>query len=295
MHRFEYLKATTLEQAVSTLAARNGAAKLLAGGTDLLPALKEELLVPDYLVDIKALPGLDSIRYDEEGLRLGALVTIRAVETSSLIQGSRPFDVLAQAAGTLGSVQVRNRATIGGNLCNASPSADMAPALLALGATLHLQGPAGTRSVSIEEFFTGPGETVLGPDELLTEVRVPKPLGSKLGGVYLKHTPRAAMDLAVVGVAAVVSVAPGDATCAEIRIGLGGVAPTPVRARQAEAVLRGKRLDDTLVETASKLAADDCSPISDVRASAEYRRAMVAVLTERAIRQAWAAAEPACP
>lgn len=291
MQRFEYLKATTLEQAVSFLAIRRETAKLLAGGTDLIPGLKNETLVPEYLVDIKALPGLDAIRYDEEGLCLGALTTIRAVETSSLIQNSRPFNVLAQAATTLGSVQVRNRATIGGNLCHASPSADMAPALLALGATVHLTGPAGARSASIAEFFTGPGETVAGPDEILTEIRAPKPLSPRTAGAYIKHSPRGAMDLAVVGVAVVVFMSPDHGICAEIRIGLGGVAPTPVRARQAEAVLRGRKLDDALVETASKMAANDCSPISDVRASAEYRRAMVTVLTDRAIRQAWAAAE----
>lgn len=291
MQRFEYLKATTVEQAVSFLALRKETAKLLAGGTDLIPDLKNETLAPEYLVDIKSLPGLAGMFYDEEGLSLGALTTIRAVETSSLIQNSRPFNVLAQAARTLGSVQVRNRATIGGNLCHASPSADMAPALLALGATVYLTGPAGARSASIAEFFTGPGETVAGPDEILTEIRAPKPLSPRTAGVYIKHSPRGAMDLAVVGVAVVVSMSPGDAICADIRIGLGGVAPTPVRARQAEAVLRGRKLEDALVETAAKMAANDSSPISDVRASAEYRRAMVAVLTDRAIRQAWAAAE----
>lgn len=291
MQRFEYLKATTLEQALSFLAMQRGAARLLAGGTDLIAELKEGLVAPGYLVDIKALPGLDTISYDEQGLTLGALTSIRAIETSSLIQGSRPLGVLAQAAGTLGSVQVRNRATIGGNLCHASPSADMAPALLALVATLRLQSPAGVRWASIAEFFTGPGETVVRADEILTEVRVPKPTGSRTGGAYIKHSPRGAMDLAVVGVAAVIFISDDDATCGDIRIGLGGVAPTPVRATQAEGVLRGRKLDDGLIESASKMAADDSSPISDVRASAEYRIAMVKVLTNRAIRQAWAAAE----
>lgn len=290
MQRFEYLKAFSIEQAISFLVTYKGAAKLLAGGTDLIPELQNDSLAPEFLVDIKGISGLDAIRYDGDSLCLGALTTIRAIETSPLILSSKPFDMLAQAAATLGSVQVRNRATIGGNLCHASPSADMAPALLALEASLRFRGPAGTRTVPVSEFFTGPKETVVGHDEIMTEVRIPRPQSSRTAGVYIKHSPRGAMDLAIVGVAAVVSMSTDGATCSAIRIGLGGVAPTPVRARRAEAALEDKRPDDTLVETASKIASGDCSPISDVRGSAEYRRAMVSVLAGRSIKEAWAAA-----
>ena len=186
--------------------------------------------------------------------------------------------VEAQAARELGSIQVRNRATIIGNVCRASPSADTLPPLIADGAQVVIHGGNGTRQVALEDFFTGPGKTVLNPDELVTELRVPAP-APRTGKVYIKHGRRKAMELATVGVAVSLSES-------EIGIVLGAVAPTPLRARRAEGLLRGKIMNDELIEKAAAAAVSESRPISNVRASAEYRREMVGVLTRRALNLA---------
>jgi carbon-monoxide dehydrogenase medium subunit len=270
-------------EALSLLSRYKGKAKVIAGGTDVIPKLKRrETKAPEYIIDLKGLAGLDYIKYGEaKGLALGALVTIHAVETSPIIQ--QKFNVLFQAAQSMASAQVRNRATIAGNICNAVPSADTAPALLTLEAKLKLVSQKTERIVNIEDFFTGPNETVLTDAEILQEIQVPN-LTPNSRGVYLKLTPRRAMDLAIVGVAVLVIL--DGASCKDIRIALGAVAPTPIRAKQAEATIRGQRFSDTLVERAAEIASAESSPIDDHRASAEYRREMVKVLTKRAIQQA---------
>lgn len=281
--RFEYLAPKTLDEALSLLSQYKGTAKVIAGGTDLIPKLKRrEINTPEYIIDLKGLSGLDYIKYDEgNGLSFGALATIHAVETSPLIRSK--FGILSQAAESMASNLVRNRGTIAGNICNAVPSADTAPALLTLAAQLRLISQKGNRIVNIEEFFTGPNKTVLTDDELLQEIQLPNPpLNSR--GIYLKLTPKRAMDLAIVGVAVVV--VPEDSICKDIRIALGAVAPTPIRAKQAESIVRGQKFDDELIEKAAQIAADEAHPISDHRASAEHRREMVKVLTRRAINQA---------
>jgi carbon-monoxide dehydrogenase medium subunit len=281
--RFEYLVPQTVAEALSLLSRYKGKAKVIAGGTDVIPKLKRrETKAPEYIIDLKGLAGLDYIKYGEaKGLALGALVTIHAVETSPIIQ--QKFNVLFQAAQSMASAQVRNRGTIAGNICNAVPSADTAPALLTLEAKLKLVSQKTERIVNIEDFFTGPNETVLTDAEILQEIQVPN-LTPNSRGVYLKLTPRRAMDLAIVGVAVLVIL--DGASCKDIRIALGAVAPTPIRAKQAEATIRGQRFSDTLVERAAEIAAAESSPIDDHRASAEYRREMVKVLTRRAIQQA---------
>jgi carbon-monoxide dehydrogenase medium subunit len=280
--RFNYTAPTTLDEALSLLSEYGGRANVIAGGTDLVPKLKRrEIGAPEYVIDLKGIPGLDEIKYDAGGLRLGALVTIGMVEDSARIQ--QGFGILAQAARSMASPQVRNRGTIAGNICNAVPSADSAPPLLTLGAGLKIISGKGERTVNIADFFTGPGQTALGDDEILREIQIPDmPPGAK--GVYLKLTPRRAMDLAIVGVAVVVI--PQDGICQDIRIALGAVAPTPIRAKKAEAVLKGQKLDDALIEKAAQAAAGEAKPIDDQRASAEYRRDMVGVLVKRAIKQA---------
>lgn len=279
--RFNYLEPATIEEAVSLLGKYDGKAKVVAGGTDLVVQIREKLIAPEYVVDIGYISGLDRIDYDEtQGLRIGALATIRAIEKSSKI--CQVYPAIAQSAGLLGSVAIRNVATIGGNLCNAAPSADTAPALIGLSAKGKIIGPDGEKIVSLEEFFTGPGCIVCEPGELLVEIQVPVPSpGTR--GVYLKHG-RSAIDLATVGVAVIMTMEPG-AVCRDVKIVLGAVAPTPMRARKAEEVLRGKKVEPALIEKSAQAAADEARPITDVRASAEYRKEMVKVYTRRAIAQ----------
>jgi carbon-monoxide dehydrogenase medium subunit len=286
MRRFEYHEPANLEEA-SVLLVRHGAeASLLAGGTDLLVEIKEHVRWPKHVVNVKRIPGLAALEYDaRDGLRFGALVTAREIETSPVVLEKYPG--LAQAARELGSIQVRHRATVVGNICRASPSADTLPPLIADGASVRIHGPAGGRTVALEDFFTGPGKTVLAPGELVTEVVVPPP-APRTGKHYIKHGRRKAMELATVGVAVALTLE-GDA-CREIRIALGAVAPTPIRARAAEAALRGRGLDAQAIAAAARIAQGECRPISNVRGSAEYRREMVGVLAARAIERAREAA-----
>lgn len=244
--------------------------------------MKEKGLQVDCLVDLKGVPELCGVEaVGGKGLRIGALTTLHEIETSA--QVIRDCPALGYAAGCVGSLQVRNRGTIGGNLANASPAADTAPMLLALDAEVELMSVRGSRVLPIDSFFRGPGETALGPAELLARIIVPlQPPGTR--AQYLKLGPRRAMDIAVVGVA--VSLTMQDGICERARVALGAVGPTPLRARSAEAVLTGKTVDDALAIQAAEAAVADCSPIDDVRASAWYRREMVRVLVRRAIRLA---------
>src|SRR3972149_10309286 len=197
--RFDYLEPRTVQEAISLLSRYGCAAKLIAGGTDLLNAIRSKLLAPEHVVDIGSIPGLDSLSYDDHGtLSIGALATLRAVETSPQVK--KHHTVISQAAGQIGSVAIRNVGTIAGNLCHASPAADMAPSLLALGAKAKIVGPAGERTVALDDFFAGPGRTVLAHDELLGGIGVPaRPPQAK--AVYLKHAIRGAADLSIVGAA----------------------------------------------------------------------------------------------
>jgi CO/xanthine dehydrogenase FAD-binding subunit len=281
--KFNYLAPKTIDEALSLLSQYKGRAMVIAGGTDVLPKLKRrEARAPEYIIDLKGIRDLDYIEYDDNsGLNIGALATIHAVETSPIIHDR--FGVLFHAAESMASPQVRNRGTIAGNICNAVPSADAAPALLTLEASLKLTSQSGERIVNIDDFFTGPNETCLTDEEILQEIQVSS-LPPRSRGRYLKLTPRRSMDLAMVGVAVVVVA--DDGICSDIRIALGAVAPTPIRARQAENIVKGQKLSEDLIKRAAWRAAEECRPISDHRASAEYRREMVKVLTKRAINQA---------
>jgi carbon-monoxide dehydrogenase medium subunit len=282
MKRFEYFAPQTLDDVITLLGRYNGRANLLAGGTDLLVEIKERLRLPDYVINLKKIPGLDHLTYDATtGLKIGALVTVRTVETSPVV--NEKYAGLAQAARELGSIQVRHRATVAGNICRASPSADTLPPLIADGASVKIFGPQGERELLLEDFFIGPGQTVLAADEILVEINVPSP-PPRTGKAYLKHGRRKAMELATVGVAVALTL-DGD-LCQQIGIVLGAVAPTPIRARQAEAVLQGVVPDDKAITAAAEAAMAEARPISDVRSSAAYRREMVRVLTGRAIKQA---------
>ncbi len=276
-----YINPGSMEEAVSLLSEYEGAAKVMAGGTDLLVQLKKGVLPPGYIIDLKGIPGQDNITYDEgRGLVINGMTTVRSIELSSIIKSR--FCCLAQAASQLGTIQIRNRATIGGNVCNAVPSAETAPALLVLEAQLKLISADGERVVPIESFFLNPGQTVLSPYEILTEINIPDlPAGS--GSAYMAWTLRKALDLAMVGVAVVTTI--NNSILTEVRIALGSVAPIPIRARKAEALLQGQRLDDELLNEVGLVAAQEASPIDDIRGSAEYRRKMITVLVKKAIRQ----------
>ncbi len=283
---FSYLEPQTVDQALAVLMENGQDARVLAGGTDLLVAIKHGAPAPKYVVNIKKTsPALSYIRYDEQELvvRIGATTLLHDIETSTLIR--EQFPILAQAAHSVGSYQVRNRATIGGNICRASPSADNAPGLIALGAQARIAGTGGDRSISLEEFFVGPGKTVLQPNELLREIQVPL-CGANAFALYVKHSVRRAMDLATVGVAVALRFQHGSNVVSQARIVLGAVAPRPIRAYRAETLLVDRELDDGLLAEVGELASQEASPISDVRASAVYRQEMIKVITRRALVEA---------
>ncbi len=287
MRRFEYLEARTLRQAVRMLQQHGQQARIVAGSTDFLVRWRAGFWHPDYVVNIQHVPGLSRVAYSaRNGLRLGALVTIQTLEQHPAIR--RHYPALAAAAASFAGVQVRNLATVGGNICNASPSGDTLPALLVYGAECRLSGPDGSRQVPLDELFTGPGQTVLAQDEVLTEITLPPP-PRNTGSLYIKHSPRGAMDIATVGVASAVSV-DGSGVCTDASIALGAVAPTPLRARGAEDMLRGRTLGPELLQAAAEQAMSQASPIDDVRGTASYRREMVGVLTRRTLERAAEAA-----
>jgi carbon-monoxide dehydrogenase medium subunit len=280
--RFDYLEPRTIEEAVSLLGTHQGKAKVIAGGTDLLNQIRLKAIKPEYVVDISYIPALDYIKYDSKGrLSLGAMTTIAAIENSAEVNQRHPM--IAQAAGLIGSRAIRNVGTIGGNLCHAAPCAETAPSLLGLEAKVTVVRPDGKRTIPLEKFFTGPGRTALQTGELLIEIQVP-PMPPDSTGVYLKHTTRGTVNPAIVGVAAIVAM--DGKRCKEVKLVLGAVAPTPIRARNAETILRGEEVDDALMEKAAWMASDESKPISDVRASAEYRKEMVKVFTTYALRKA---------
>ena len=284
---FEMYQPTTLQEASRLLKEKGPGGRFLAGGTDLVIAMKEKGLVPGYIVDLKRLPGLSGIRRNSNGsITIGALTTMREIETSKILRERYPF--LCQSAAEVGSIQIRNRATVGGNMSNATPSADVAPSLIALQATAHVATAVGERTVALEKFFLGPGRNAMSADEILTEITIP-PTSPRLVGDYIKFSPREMMDLAYVGVAVVYSL--HEKKCEDVRIVLGAVAPTPIRAKRAEAALEGEILSAELAATVGAIAAEEAKPISDVRSSADYRRAMVGAMTKRALLNA--AAGPA--
>lgn len=272
-------------QEASRLIKENGpGGRFLAGGTDLVIAMKEKGLVPKYIVDLKRVPDLSGIRQNSDGsITIGALTTMREIETSDLLKEKYPF--LCQSAAEVGSIQIRNRATVGGNMSNATPSADVAPTLIALNASAKIANASSERTMLLEDFFRGPGQTAMDADEILREIVIPK-TSPTLVGDYIKFSPREMMDLAYAGVAVVYALASTERKCQGVRIVLGAVAPTPMRARRAEAALEGQALSEALAEKIGAIAAEEAKPISDVRSSADYRRAMVGAMTKRALLNA---------
>lgn len=279
--RFDYVAPKTLDEVLKALNKHKGASRLLAGGTDLIPQLKKrEIKAPEYVIDLKGISGLDTILYDGNGLKIGPLATISSIAQSPAVQEHYP--ILAQAALSMASPQVRNRGTFAGNICNAVPSADSIPSLITLSASVKIKSIRKERIVPLEQFFIGPRITALKANEMVVEIMVPQQREASRG-VYLKLSPRHSMDLAIVGVAATGTCENG--ICKDIRIALGAVAPTPVRAPTAEAVLKGRQITSALIDEAARNAVTQCSPIDDHRASREYRCDMIYVLTRRALNQ----------
>ncbi len=287
MRAFDYIRSSSFEEACRLLRQSNGQRKALAGGTDLLVQIKQGKLHPKAVVSLRDIPELSFIRpAPERGVSIGAMTPLGVIETSKEILKGWP--ALAEATSRIGSAQVRSRATLGGNLCNAAPSADTAPILIAYGATAVLGRGKTERSILLEDFFTGPGETELNPGELLKAVHVPPPPPRSFG-TYLKAS-RSGMDLAVVGIGILVVFEPKGEVCRDLRLVLGAVAPTPMRARESEQMVTGRRLDDELIERVGHMASEEARPISDVRSTARYRRKLVNVLTRRALlgARSWA-------
>jgi len=286
VRRFELILPGSVDECVKALAQGGPESKLLAGGTDLLPQLKNGLLKPPRVIDLSGVARLRTIEAGNgKGIRIGSAVTARTLELDRAVRGS--YLSLAESGALVGSVQVRNLATLGGNICNAAPSADMAPPLLALDAEAVITGPKGERRVPITTFFTGVRRTVLAPDEILVELVVPNP-GPHSGGNYLRHTPRRELDIAVVGVASQITLANG--VCTKARIALAAVAPVPLRATAAEQSLEGQAVTPDRIKRAADLALEVARPISDQRGSAEFRRHLVRVLTRRTLTTALARA-----
>jgi carbon-monoxide dehydrogenase medium subunit len=282
MRRFDFYRPSTLDEAFAVLRERGEGGMILAGGTDLLVQAKEGHRRPAYVVSLNGIAGLDRLEFKEpDGLRIGARVLMQAVADDPLVQ--QRFSALADGAGIVGSYQTRHLATVGGNVCNAAPSADTSPPLAVLDATVHIAGTA-SRTVPVAEFWTGPGHTELLPGEIVTHISVPATLPAS-GSHYQRHTPRKEMDIAAVGTAVYLEL---DAAglCTRVRIALGAVAPKVIRAPQAEAALVGQPIDDKTAADAGRIAATEATPISDQRGSADFRRYLVEVMTKQSVLRA---------
>jgi carbon-monoxide dehydrogenase medium subunit len=301
MKKFDYFKPKTLDEALALLAQHGERAKLIAGGTDIIVMVKQKTMAPDILVSLQGIPGLDRIQYNGS-LSIGPMVTHRAIEKSEVIQ--KNFSALADAVDYLGSVQIRNVATIGGNICTAAPSADTATPLLVFGTRVKIKSIKGERTLPMEDFFKGPGETALKAGEIVQELLIPKLLPNT-GSAYHKLQRRLALDLPILGVSVLLSLDKNRVTCSdmlcttspistilhrmeedeiiceEVRIALGVAAPIPMRALKAEALLRGKKLSDERLEEAAQMASQEAQPRDTLRGEAWYRKDMIKVLVKR--------------
>jgi carbon-monoxide dehydrogenase medium subunit len=279
---YEYAAPTSLPEALDALRQAQGEVRPLAGGTDLIAQLKEGRRQLELVLDVKRIAECTTLRLDGRGLRIGAAGPCTAITESVDVRTRWPM--LAEACRLVGSVQIQNRASVGGNLCNAAPSADTIPALICYGAAALIAGPRGRREVPVERFCTGPGKTVLERDELLLEIVLPIPQRGSAGH-YQRFIPRAEMDIAVAGVGSYVYLDPQTRNVAEAVIALAAVAPTPVRASAAERALAGKPLSRESIAQAAEQAVSATRPINDVRGTIEYRQELVRVLTRRTLAQ----------
>jgi carbon-monoxide dehydrogenase medium subunit len=284
LQAIDYASARTVNEAVSLLAQHGERARVLAGGTDIIVQVREGRRSVDLLVDIKGIPEVNELSYNPRtGLRLGAAVPCYKIYENEAIAAAYPG--LIDAVALVGGIQIQGRATVGGNLCNASPAADTTPALIVLGATCVIAGSKGTREILVEQFCTAPGRTVLQNGEFLVAFRIPAPQKHS-GAYYLRFIPRNEMDIAVVGAGASVVLNDAHTKFVSARVALGAVAPTPLFVAEAGAVLAGKDITDEQIQKAAEAAQAAARPIDDMRGTAEYRRHLVGVLTRRALHGA---------
>ncbi len=280
---FEYFAPKTVKEALTLLSRYKEGAKIIAGGQSMLVVMRQRLLTPEYLIDIKGISALEYIKYDEgKNLRIGALAIHRDVEKSPVIQ--KYFPVLSEMEQNLATIQTRNWGTIGGNLCHGDPAGDPAPVLIALKAKLKLASSAGERVIDTEEFSRDYLEVALEPDEMLTEIQVPTP-PPHTGTAYQKLMVMRG-DMGIVGAAVSITLKPGDGVCQDARIALSNFASTPLRAKKAEKRLIGKVITEALLAEAGEVASTEADPPADVHGSAEYRREMVKVFVKRVARLA---------
>lgn len=281
--KFTYFTPRSLTEACRLLDKYGSKSTVIAGGSDLLVKMKDGVTSPKYLIGLRSIKELDYIDSSKpEGLKIGALTTLSAIANSPII--NEKINMLFQATNSMANVQIRNSGTIGGNICNASPSADTLPPLIAANALVKLISPTGERTVSLESFLSGVGQTVLKQGEILTEIQVPL-CAYPWKGIYLKHTFRSACDIAAVNVGLFL-VHDEHMKCQECRIVIGAVAPTPIRAKRAENAIINKVIDSSLINKVGRLATEDICPISDIRCSADYRTEITRVIVCRAISQA---------
>jgi len=280
--KFEYFAPQSLDEAQQLFSDKGEGAYLLAGGTDLLVKMNHGLLKPAAVIALKQIKGMDGITFDpKEGLKIGATALLSNVATHPDIL--KHYPAVAAAALETANVQIRNMGTVAGNLCNAAPSADNAPTLLAMNADVVIRGADGERRLPLDQFFKGPGQNALATGEILTAIHVPAPVAGS--GVSYQHiSARGKVDISAVCVGVMVNMAAND--CKDVRIFLGAVGPIPMRALKAESLVRGKALTEEIIEAAGKAASDESQPITDVRSSEDYRKRMVAVLTRRALTEA---------
>jgi len=289
MKPFDYQAPTTISEAVSLLADKGERARIYAGGTDLLVQLRLNRLDLDLIVDVKRIPELTCLSFDPvRGLTIGAAVSCAQICEEPDVDKLYPG--LIDATSIIGGIGIREQATLGGNLCNASPSGDTIPAMIVLGARCKIIGPQGTRTIPVEEFCTGPGETVLEKDEILVSIHFPGPKPNS-GAYYLRFTPRFEMDIAVVGAGAWVLLNDDQTQILDARIALAAVAPTPLLVKEAGDLLISQTPAEALFVEAAKLAQEAARPITDVRGTAAQRRHLVGVLVKRALRGAVARAK----
>jgi len=283
MSKFNILRPESAEEACNLLTKFADRSKIIAGGQSLLILLKQRLISPEYLLYIKDLKELDYIKYDgTSGLRIGALATHRSIETSDLIK--KEFPVLAEAEHDLASPQIRNWGTIGGNICHADPASDIVPPLIALDARVKVMNLSGVREVPLEGLFRDYYETILKPDEMVTEICIPTPQ-SHTSVAYSKFSLRRT-DMAVVGVAASITLNPIDRVCRDLRVILGGVSSVPKRIFESEDMIRGKSFDESLIEEAALVASREVEPVADVYFSEKYKREIVKVMVKKEMNRA---------